>query len=186
VPDEETIWISSGADAATGKGLCLLEWGPVRKLIAPEVVLDTARDLQAAASSAENDIALLRVLRDELDLDTQTVFVMIAQVRAARPMPPGTPVLRIEAVAGERTELPYVHIGRGSMKASLSPDAAREMALHWTATAVASQVDARLRYVLGEYDQLAPREVDEIFAAMRQAGGRYTRDATPEPNTHRS
>lgn len=169
--EQDAILISSGVDPDTGKGVCLLAWGPINRMLDPAVVLNTARDLQAAAAHAETDIALIRVLHDGMDLDMGIVASVVADIRAERPMPPGSSILRVEAVAGAITGRPYVHIGRGSMKGSLTPDEARTMALHWTETALAAQIDARLRYVLGEYPQLASGDVEDIFDGLRRAGG---------------
>jgi hypothetical protein len=171
VPDEERITIASAAHAETGKGVCILRWGPVHTALDPEVVLHTARDLQAAAARAETDVALITVLRDRINADESTTAAFLVDVRTHRPMLPGTPALRIEAVAGYRTGRPQVHVARGSMKGALTPDEARTMALHWTETALASQIDARLRYVLGEFPQLDVDAVDAIFAGIRNTGG---------------
>lgn len=181
--DKENVTISSGVDPETGKGVCNLAWGSIRKLLDPAVVLNTARDLQAAAVRAETDVALIHVLRDRMELDMSTTAAFLGDVRTQRPMLPGTSALRIEAVAGYHTGLPQVHIGRGSMKGALTPDEARTMALHWTETALAAQIDARLRYVLGEYPQLGASDVEDIFAGMRRAGGDDTVRAAGAPRT---
>jgi hypothetical protein len=164
------LTIESGI-TETGNAACYLRWDGGGVLLEPPVVLATARDLHAAATRAETDIALIEVLRKKARMDIQPIATMLRDVRAARPLPAAKVALRIEAVAGAGTSKPYVHIARGSMKASLSPDEARDMAGHWIEAAVASQIDARLRYVLAEYDQLTPRDVDDIFAGMRRAAG---------------
>jgi hypothetical protein len=69
------------------------------------------------------------------------------------------------------------------MKGALTPDEARTMALHWTETALAAQIDARLRYVLGEYPQLGTSDVEDIFAGLRRAGGDDTVRAPGAPRT---
>jgi hypothetical protein len=176
---DDNVNIYSGVHPDTGAAICVLEWGPVRSALEPDVVLNTVRDLQAAASRAETDIALIRVLQDRLAGNIQATAAMLRDIRAERPMLPGKTALRIEAVAGVATGLPYVHIGRGSMKGSLSPDEARDMALHWTETAVAAHNDARLRYVLGEYPQITLADVEGIFAGLRRTGG----DQITERNT---
>ncbi|MER6526440.1 hypothetical protein [Streptomyces sp. NPDC001508] len=119
--------------------------GPIRTVITPETAHATVRDLMAAAAHAEADIALIESFRKTLDLDLNTIGRMIQDVRARRPAPPGTPALRIHAVAGLRTGRPLVHIARGSMKAEPGTDQAREVALHWPQTAAAADIDARLR-----------------------------------------
>jgi hypothetical protein len=177
--DEDNVNISSSWHPDTGAAVCLLEWGPVRSVLEPDVVLNTARDLQAAASRAETDIALIRVLQDRLGGNIQATAAFLRDVRTERPMLPGKSALRIEAVAGAGTGMPYVHIGRGSMKGSMSPDVAREMALHWTETAVAAHNDARLRYVLGEYPHITTADIAGIFAGLRATGG----DQVTERNT---
>lgn len=180
--DEDNISISSGVDPDTGKGVCHLAWGPIRRLLDPAVVLNTARDLQAAAVRAETDVALIRVLRDRINADMDTTAELLRDVRDGRPMLLGTSALRIEAVAGYITGQPQVHIGRGSMKGALTPDEARTMALHWTETALAAQIDARLRYVLGEYPQLGASDVEDIFDGLRRAGGDDTMRTTGTPS----
>lgn len=176
---DDNVNIYSGVHPGTGAAICVLEWGPVHSVLEPAVVLNTVRDLQAAASRAETDIALIRVLQDRLSGNIQATAAFLRDVRTERPMTPGKSALRIEAVAGAGTGMPYVHIGRGSMKGSLSPDEAREMALKWTETAVAAHNDARLRYVLGEYPQITPADVEGIFAGLRRTGG----DQITERNT---
>jgi hypothetical protein len=175
---DDQITIESGA-TSTGNAACYLRWPGGGVLLHPPVVLATARDLHAAATRAETDIALIAVLRDRVGMDMQEIAAMLRDVRTARPLPAAKVALRIEAVAGAGTGRPYVHIARGSMKASLSPDSAREMAGHWIEAAVAAQIDARLRYVLGEYDQISGDDVDNIFAGMRRAAGTDPTEGTP-------
>lgn len=165
---DDTAYISSAADA-TGKAACLLAWGPVRTLLQPDVALATARDLMAAAISAETDIALIQSLREDIKADDDIVGGMLAAVRRRRAAPAAKVALRIHAVAGAKTGKPYVHIARGSMKGQLAPDEAREMAQHWIECAVAAQIDARLRYALGEWDRLTPDDIDELFFLLQKA-----------------
>ncbi|EPD63160.1 hypothetical protein [Streptomyces sp. HGB0020] len=113
-----TAHIRSTVDPATGKAACLLRWGTVEALLQPDVVLNTARDLMAAA-------------------------------------------------AGAKTGKPWVHIARGSMKGELDPDQARQMAAPWTEAAIAAQIDVRLRYALGELDQLTPDDIDAVFGRLQ-------------------
>lgn len=167
---DEQLSIESGV-MQSGKAACRLSWPGGEALIEPDVALATARDLHAAAARAETDIALIGVLRNRLRADLQVIGAMLRDVRAARPLHTGKVALRIEAVAGAGTGQPYVHIARGSLKASLTPDDAREMAGHWTEAAIGAQIDVRLRYVLGEYDQLTPGDVEDIFTGMRRAAG---------------
>lgn len=167
---DDQLTIESAVTAA-GNAACYLRWTGAGVLLEPPVVLATAHGLNAAASRAETDIALIDVLRDRVRMDIQAIAAMLREVRTARPLPAARVALRIEAVAGAGTGLPYVHIARGTMKASLSPDAAREMAGHWIEAAVAAQLDARLRYVLGEHDQITSTDVEDIFAGMRRAAG---------------
>lgn len=162
-----TCWIRSTLDPDTRKAACLLEWGPITALLTPQAVLDTARDLAAAAAHAETDIALLRFLREELRADDQTAGHLLLAVRKARPLPPRPAALRIETVAGAKTGRPYVHIARGSMLGRLDPDEARQMAQHWTEAAVAAQIDVRLRYALGEFDHLTEPQIDALFAKLQ-------------------
>lgn len=152
-----------------GKAACLLEWGPIQALLAPSVVLATSRDLMAAAVAAETDIALIQAFREDFGADDQMLGAVLSKVRSRRPAAAGKVALRIAAVAGAKTGLPYVHIARGSMKGELSPDEAREMALHWTQVAVAAQIDVRLRYALGEWDRLNVVEIEELFTLIQKA-----------------
>lgn len=176
--DLEVVHIASHVDKATGKPQCIVQWGKLAAVLDPEVVLRTARDLQAAAAHAETDIAFMTVMRERVGMDLHSTASLLADIRTARPMSTGEIALRIHAVAGTATGLPYVHIHRGSRSASLSPDMARGMAMDWTETAVAAYTDARLRYVLGEYPELTPTTIDTIFAGLRAAGG----DNTERPN----
>lgn len=164
-----TIYVSSTLDD-NGKAAVLMQWGTLQTLLTPEVTLTTARDLMAAAAAAEADIALIRTGREVLHLTDAMLGHLLQDVRARRPRPQGKTALRIEAVAGMKTGLPYVNIGRGSMKRQMDPDTAREMASHWVQTAVAAQIDVRLRYALGEWDRLNVVEIEELFALIQQAG----------------
>lgn len=163
------VYVSSTVDDG-GKAAVLMQWGRIEAVLTPEVTLTTARDLMAAASNAEADIALIKTCREVLELDDGQLGMFLRDVRSRRPQAPGKAALRIEAVAGTNTGMPYVHIGRGSMKRQMDPATAREMALHWVSAAVASQIDVRLRYALGEWDKLNVVEIDELFALMRDAG----------------
>ncbi|MET9158257.1 hypothetical protein ABZX56_11055 [Streptomyces parvulus] len=153
-----------------GKAACLLEWGPVRAALTPAVTLATARDLAAAAAAAEVDVALIEAFREVFKADDYTLALVLGEVRGRRPAPAGESALRIGAVAGAHTGMPYVHIARGSMKGELIPDEAREMALHWTEVAVAAQIDVRLRYALGEWGRLSAAEIDRLFTIVQEVG----------------
>jgi hypothetical protein len=170
VPDIETIDIRSTV-TDTGQAACLLQWADNAALLDPTVVLNTARDLHTAAARAETDIATMHVLRNKVGMDWHGAAAMVADIRTARPMSSGKVALRIEAIAGAKTGLPYVHIHRGSLSSSMSPDVAREMATNWIEVAVAAQLDVRLRYVLGEYDQLTPGDIEDVFTSLRRVGG---------------
>lgn len=169
--DEHVVFIRSTLDAA-GRAACLLKWGPVQALLDVERVLLTARELMAAAASAETDIALITAMREDIGADDATLAVFLRAVRGRRPVPAGRPALRIAAVAGARTGQPLIHIGRGSMSGELDPDEARDMAAHWTETAVAAQIDVRLRYALGEWDHLTPDQIEQLFTMIQKAAGR--------------
>ncbi|MEU0659638.1 hypothetical protein [Streptomyces lavendulocolor] len=166
---QDIVYVSSTFDD-DGKAAVLLKWGSIETILTPEAAITTARDLMNAASAAESDIALIRTMREVLQLDTQTTARLLQDVRSRRPAPKGKTAMRIEAVAGMKTGRPYVHIGRGSMKRELDPDAAREMATHWISAAVAAQIDLRLRYALGEWDRLDVVEIDELFGLIRSVG----------------
>lgn len=161
-----TVYVASTLDD-TGKAAVLMTWGRIQAVLTPEVTLTTARDLMAAAAAAEADIALIRTCREVLELNDTQLGMFMRDVRTRRPHHPGKAALRIEAVAGARTGMPLVHIGRGSMKREMDPDTAREMATHWISAAVAAQNDVRLRYALGEWDKLNVVEIEELFALMR-------------------
>lgn len=171
MPDHEhdTCWIESTLDD-TGKAACLLRWGPIRALLTPPAVLAAARDLVTAAISAETDIALIDVFREELRADDELLGMVLTRVRQRRPMPPAPVALRIQSVAGARTGQPLVHIARGSMRSELTPAEARDMASQWTQAAVAAQIDVRLRYALGEWDRLNVVEIEDLFSRIREAG----------------
>jgi hypothetical protein len=163
----DQIQIRSTADPATKAPACLMVWGPLQTLLPTAVAFTTARDLMAAAAHAEADIAVIESFRETLRLDLQTIGRMVQDIRRRRAAPTGKTALRIEAVAGLHTGMPLVHVGRGSMKGELTPDEAREIALHWTQTAAAAEIDARLRYALGEWDRFTPAEVEDLFRAVR-------------------
>lgn len=160
-------YIRSTVDPATGEAACLLEWGPVEALLEPDTVLHTARDLMAAAVRAETDIALIQSLREDVKAEDGIVGAMLAAVRGRRSAPAVKVALRIAAVAGHRTGRPWVHIARGSMRGELDPGEAREMAQHWIETAVAAQIDVRLRHVLDAVDALTPADVEGIFGRLQ-------------------
>lgn len=165
--DHQICFIRSTVDV--GKAACLMEWGPIQALLQPDVVLTTARELMAAAVAAETDIALVETFREEISITRDSALATIlGAVRRRRPAPTGAVALRIAAVAGATTGKPFVHIARGSMAGSLSPDEARAMAMHWTQTAVAAQIDVRLRYALGEWDHLLPADIERLFALVQE------------------
>lgn len=165
-PEGRVCHIRSTLDDA-GKATCLMEWGPVQSLLEPAVVLATARDLMAAAIASETDIALIEAFRKDIGANDQVLAAVLKTVRGRRPIPRGKVALRIEAVAGAKTGRPYVHIARGSMKGQLDPDEARGMAAQWTQTAVAAQIDVRLRYALGEWGRLNVVEIEELFTLVQ-------------------
>ncbi|MFI5973564.1 hypothetical protein [Streptomyces sp. NPDC051452] len=151
-----------------GQPACLMRWGSTGGVIPVFVVLNTARELMAAASAAETDIALIETFRQDFNADDDTLGGVLGMVRGRRPMPEGRCALRIAAVAGAKTGKPYVHIGRGSMKGALSPDEARDMALHWTQAALAAQLDVKLRDALATWDRLDIVEIEDLFTLMRE------------------
>lgn len=169
IDTDYTVYVRSTLDD-DGKAAVLMQWGPIQALLTPEATVNTALDLMAAASASESDIALIRTGRDVLRLDDNAIAHLLRDVRIRRPKPQGKTALRIEAVAGMKTDQPYVNIGRGSMKRQLDPGTAREMAGHWIQTAVAAQIDVRLRYALGEWDKLDVVEIEELFTLIQQTG----------------
>jgi hypothetical protein len=164
--DDQVCSIRSTLDGH-GNAACLMQWGPIEALLDPATVVATARDLMAAAISAETDIALVGAFREDLGADDQMLGVVLTKVRSRRPMPHAKVALRIDAVAGARTGLPLVHIARGSMKGELSPDEARAMAVHWIEAATAAQIDVRIRYALGEWDRLSAAEIEHLFTLVQ-------------------
>lgn len=151
-----------------GKAACLIEWGPIQALLAIEVVMATARDLTAAAARAETDVDLINAFRGDFNADDRMLAVVLTKVRGRRSAPNAKVALRIEAVAGHETGMPYVTISRGSMRGQLSPDEARAMAVQWIETATAARIDVRLRYALGEWDHLNVVQVEELFDKLRK------------------
>jgi hypothetical protein len=167
----EIITINSATHPETGKAICIIKFGHMRKMAEPDIILNTARELNAAAEAAEIDVALMKVVLDDLELPDAACAAIMSKAREARPMPGGKVALRIEAVAGYHTRKPYIHVGLGSTKGSLEPNEARQMAQHWTEAAVTSHFDARLRYVLSDFDQLTEHDIENIFQGMLKAGG---------------
>lgn len=170
MPDN-VCWIRSTIDDH-GKAACLMQWGPITVLLAPPVVLATARALMAAATGAETDIALIESLRGDIGVDDEVLGAVLTAVRVLRPAPVGKTALRIQPIAGAMTGEPLVQIARGSMSAQLEPDEARAMAVHWVEAATAAQIDVRLRYALGEWDRLNVVEIEELFAIIQKAQGK--------------
>jgi hypothetical protein len=168
------VWLNSSADPETGAPVCVVECTTggktIARIIEPETAMNTARELCAAAASAEVDIAMMKVLRS-LDAPDHVIGGLLRDIRQARPMPEGKVALRIAAVAGYHTMQPYVRIGLGSLNAELTPDGARQMAQHWTEAAAAAQIDARLRYVLGGIEALNGDDIEDVFYQVRRAGG---------------
>lgn len=168
----DIVYIRSTLDPRTRTPACLVTWGlAVQTLITPEVAFTTARDLMAAAAHAEADVAFLRYCHDKLKVDLQTAGYMLRDIRASRPAPAGDSALRISALAGILTGTPraLVHIARGSAKGELTPDEAREMALHWTETAAAALVDARFRHALHAWDRgLTPADIEQLFGLVAE------------------
>lgn len=164
---DDVVWIRSTIDPDTRKAACQLRWGRIEALLTPGTTLTTARDLMAAAAYAETDIAFLTWCRHTLKVDATTAGQMALDIRRGRPGLTGRSALRIEAVAGAKTGKPYVNIGRGSMKAQLDPDDAREMAGHWTEAAIAAQIDVRLRYALGEHPGITGTDIEQILGRIQ-------------------
>lgn len=152
----------------TGKAACLMRWGRIEALLEPALVVSTARELTAAADRAETDTALMGAFREDFQTDDTMLAAVLHAVRARRPAPTGRCALRIEAVAGARTGLPYVTISRGSMRGQITPDEARNMATQWIETAVAARIDVRMRYALGEWDRLDAAEIEELFQLVQK------------------
>lgn len=150
-----------------GRAACLMQWGSQTTLLHPDVVMATAQDLLAAAAAAEADIALIRTLRQDLDVDDQTLGGLLTAVRQRRAQPPAKIALRISAVAGAKTGRAFVTIARGSMKGQLSAGEARDMAVAWIQTATAAHIDVRLRYALGEWDHLSPEDIERLFTLIQ-------------------
>lgn len=150
-----------------GKAACLVTWGSLRSIATPAAVLGTARDLTAAAAGAEADVALISGLREDFHMQDGGVGAILNAARVRRALPPMPSFLRVHTVAGAHTGQALVHIGRGSMEGELTPDEARDMALHWTEAAVAAQLDARIRYALGEWGALDPDDVDRFFTILQ-------------------
>lgn len=167
--DQPPVYIRSTLDE-DGKAACLMQWGPIEKLLAPKVVLTTARDLMAAAAAAETDIALIQSFREDIGADDQVLAAALDAVRRRRPHAPGKAALQIAAVAGAMTGRPYVHIRRGSLAGQLDPDEARAMAQRWIETATAAAIDVRLRYALGEWDHLLPTDIERLFTIIQKLG----------------
>lgn len=166
--DDHVCYVQSTLDDG-GKAAVLMQWGPIQALLTPDVVFTTARDLMAAAVAAETDIALIESLRKGVRVDDGVLGAMLTDVRSRRPAPKGKTALRIAAVAGANTGKPWVTIARGSQSGQLTPDEARDMALHWIQTAVAAQIDVRMRYALGEWDRLDVVEIEELFKLTQKA-----------------
>lgn len=175
--EEQHICHISSTTDRDGKAVCLLEWGPIRALVTTAVVRTTARDLMAAAISAETDIAMIEAFREDLGLDDRVLGAALASVRSRRPAPAGQSALHIAAVAGANTGKPYVNIARGSMVGQLDPDEARTMAQHWMEAATAADIDVRLRYALGEWDHLDAPAIEDLFALMQKVQDRNTPEA---------
>lgn len=151
---DERIWIESTMDSTTGRPMCFVRWGDKQKLVETERVIATARELFSAAGAAEADMALVAFLR-EADLPDQAVGAALMHVRRQRAqgrMPEGpTPVFRIGAVAGATSGLPLVSVGLGSREETWDVQTAREVASDWYETAIASILDVRIRYALGDH-----------------------------------
>jgi hypothetical protein len=152
--DLENIWITSAADPTTGAPCCHVVWGEKSKLVPSERVVATARELHAAAAAAEDEVALLGSLR-LIGAEDQSLYAMLVDIRGRRAelrMPEGPkPIFRIGAFAGAKTGKPLVQIELGSQQLTISAEDARKTGSDWYTTAVASILDVRIRYVLGEH-----------------------------------
>jgi hypothetical protein len=170
----DIIHIASGADPETGKAACFLEWQHIRKILDPDVILNTARELAGAAAAAEADAGVLRFLREEISAPDAAVAAVLGKIREARQMPEGRVALRIEAAAGHSSMRPHVRIGLGSINAAIAPADARAMAQQWNELAISAHLDARLRYVLGSIDKIEHGDIEDIFRRVRAVGGDQT------------
>jgi hypothetical protein len=173
---DERIWIESTMDSTTGRPMCFVRWGTKTKLVETERVIATARELFGAAAAAEADVALVEFLR-EADLPDQVVGTALMHAREQRAksrMPDGPkPVFRIGAIAGARTGLPLVSIGLGSREDTLDVESARDLASDWYETAIASILDVRIRYTLGDhgFDIVAVEEFMSALSLLNREGG---------------
>lgn len=158
--DDHVCYVQSTLDD-DGKAAVLMQWGRIQTVLTPDVVFTTAQDLMAAAVAAETDIALIESLRKGVRVDDSVLGVMLTDVRSRRPTSKGKTALRIAAVAGANTGKPWV---------TIAPGEARDMAVHWIQTAVAAQIDVRMRYALGEWDRLDVVEIEELFKLIQGAG----------------
>lgn len=177
--ERDGIWIQPSQDPDTGAPVCIVSWDEKAKAISTDDAFATARDLMAAAAYAETDKALVEELTDPRGggLDLRGAGALLARVRERRVPAPGRgrPALRIEAIYGANTGAALVHVGLGSHKGELDPAEARQMAQHWTETAVAALLDARSRYVLRtefDFDQAqTERFFDQLQAIHLRSEG---------------
>jgi hypothetical protein len=172
----ERIWIESTMDPSTGRPMCFIRWGEKEKVVEVERVIATARELFAAAAAAEADVALVASFRS-LDLPDSLIGATLMHAREQRGqlrMPEGPkPVFRIGAIAGAKTGLPLVSIGLGSRELTMDTQGARDVASDWYETAVASMLDVRIRYTLGDhgFNIVAVEQFMSDMSKLNREGG---------------
>ncbi len=157
-----SIWIYSarGADLAH-PGQCLITWDEDHWHASPAAVRDTAHDLLTAASHAD---LLTSLLRRGIDGPTASEIVVSMMTRSGG-HPDAFPL--ITAGGAFKQKLGMVLIERGSRRASLSAQGAREMAANWIQAAEGSASDSLFDEAMKDVLHLGESERGRVFAYLR-------------------
>lgn len=130
-----------------GRPCLLLSWHGHDWVAETTEIATTARDLAAAAATAEAEANLMSVLTPLVGRDISVEVLL--DVRAKRPPRYGSKAtLFVEPIVSAVTLAASVTLRRGKKEGKLSPDEARQMAQDWTEALIAAEQDANVRAVL--------------------------------------
>jgi hypothetical protein len=140
----DSIWVESTLNP-DGEPACGISWGPLQCYAPVPDVRETAIDLVTCAAFSE---MMMELVRAGIPPGTVSQFATsLLSGREKRHFGATTTMTLAPAGSSARKEA-LVLLKRGSLKGALSPDEAREMAMHWLAVAEATESDQLLAEAL--------------------------------------
>lgn len=134
----DSIWIEStrGPD---DEPACLVTWGPLQWYAPVEDVRRTAVDLVTCAAYAE--LMMTMVVRVGVPPEMASAFATDLLSDSGREGFGADTTMSLLPAGSSKRKQPMVLLSRGKERAVLYPHEARSMALHWLATAEATESD---------------------------------------------